>query len=814
MDLSWIRPFNWTPAAPASLEVMTKIGVSEKGDHVPVLHITWTVRADSSIRDLQGVEISVLDISLNRPLCVQFQFANTFPSQWDQNNRAWKFYFNNFEVGPGKEYEVSVQHLPRNREKSQENRLEQRVMTPDCSDKDMLLTETCCKLGFCWNYNISVEITESEVIVEFSPRSDAHKYGVEVFIERIMKRQSKTIDQVSSDRVQVNFSNFASFDPCWYNISVWPYMEPCNTDCVRKSYVPKCPTTTTVFTTPAPLDPFRVWPIAAILTIAAFTAVILFWRFQACIHQQDPEPKNPSPPPPTLASKKVWLVYSADHKLYVDVVIRLADFMRVDWGLDVVLDQLESHEIGVRGVMPWLGHQKEQIEKTNGTILILCSPGAQAKWRALQDRQKERVTLPEDASYMYGDLFTPALTLIFPDFQKAKPYDRYLVAYFNDLFTHEDIPSLFEICPCYPVVDKLKDLLFRIQRIEQNQPSVQYDVCLKEYPSYAYLLSAIEQCRAWQQQHLDWFGKECPPVGGQDEEDLEEEVGHECTRRIHPKIRQPETAISMVNPRIIEQAPVQIVNPSLVRGPTSVYVVPRLNEEPSPVTVLQPSLRTDALRASYMQEPLLVVDESFPLYNEMDLSAPGDQEVQSEDLVQAQLRFFSQSFGPDELFHGDESFPGSGDLLSVRRPLLQETDKPDAQFQDLMEVQRRLLFNSIWEGPAGDESIADCLPMPHHQDVWTNDLQEAQKRFLLQTIGDGQHLLPEMVCDAGPPLTEHHPLLENAGVPLPLCHPAMDVGGLYELNEVMGQTDNRNCHSEDLGYGTLNPNNLEEMKGE
>ncbi|KAG8534966.1 hypothetical protein GDO81_029815 [Engystomops pustulosus] len=91
----------------------------------------------------------------------------------------------------------------------------------------MLLTETCCKLGFCWNYNISVEVTESEVIVEFSPRSDARKYGVEVFIERIMKRQSKTIDQVSSDRVQVNFSNFASFDPCWYNISVM-YMNTFN----------------------------------------------------------------------------------------------------------------------------------------------------------------------------------------------------------------------------------------------------------------------------------------------------------------------------------------------------------------------------------------------------------------------------------------------------------------------------------------------------------------------------------------------------------------------------------------------------------
>ncbi|KAG8534889.1 hypothetical protein GDO81_030021, partial [Engystomops pustulosus] len=84
----------------------------------------------ASIRDLQGVEISVLDISLNRPLCVQFQFANTFPSQWDQNNRAWKFFFNNFEVGPSNEYEVSVQHLPRNRENSQENRLEQRFMTP------------------------------------------------------------------------------------------------------------------------------------------------------------------------------------------------------------------------------------------------------------------------------------------------------------------------------------------------------------------------------------------------------------------------------------------------------------------------------------------------------------------------------------------------------------------------------------------------------------------------------------------------------------------------------------------------------------
>ncbi|XP_073506499.1 interleukin-17 receptor A [Phyllobates terribilis] len=866
-DISWLRPAAWTPTAPSSMGVTAGIGLNETGHRVPVLMVNWTVGIDFSIRILQGAEILVLDFSSGRTRCVQFQFSNGFGSQRDQHQQAWKFFYDKFEVFPGNEYLVSVQHLPK---ETDVNRREQRFKAPGCSENGMMETWTCCKEGYCWSPKINLEFSGDQLIVTFTPRSDALIYGVLVNIRsmKIMRSAEVVLRQgATAERVQVTIPNPVSYEPCWYNVSVWPHMENCYSDCVRQWYAPTCPPPLTPAPpTPVPPLPVHVWLIVAAVVVMVFVgSIIFFWRFRDCIYRSGktsalPPSMPPSPPPPPpLEKRKVWLVYSADHELYVNVVVRLADFLSLAWGLDVILDRYQSQMIGIKGVMAWLGYQKAEIEKANGTILILCSRGVQAKWRAMQTGQEERVSLPEDAAYMFGDLFTPALANILPDFQKANPYDRYLVAYFSDLSDFGDIPSPLEICPPYALIENLEHLLFRIQRIESHQPNVQYNVDVAGHPSYRYLVKAVEQCRTWQETHVDWLGREYIPAQVNEQPVVEDEAGHKLTCRVYPRILQPESSVSIVTPHIIEPEPLRSVNPSLVVGCSDAYVVPRINEELSPVTFVQPSLHMEVLGASYRQQPFLVdADESVPLYDrrldQLDLSIPTDQDGPMEDVGEAQRRLLCQSFfdqydDPELVFH--EEGPRLSPSVPMERSLLDSLCQVDlsmlsdqgGQSEDLGEAQKRFLLQSDFVDQAGaygasfdplvdEDAYYDVYES--NQDVNPNDLLKAQHKFLLQTILGDQRVATEW-----PAVTvyERQPMLGDTDKPLPTgterflqTDPSrpMDLGetsvrGGHRMSPQMddvyeqcgdhyllaGQTDNKHCPFEDLGYGTMNPNNVQ-----
>ncbi|XP_075066816.1 interleukin-17 receptor A [Mixophyes fleayi] len=655
-DISWLHPFDWTPTAPDHVEVTVGTGLDETGRRVPVLQINWTVSRDASIKTLQGAEISILEAGTSTTRCVQFHFGNEFPGQLNENGQQWQFSYNKFQVEPG-EYHVTIQHLPKQEDANSKH---QSVNVPNCSDPNMIHTDTCCQMGYCWNPNISLEVGTDNLVVMFTPEKESHEYGVQVLnredtkLYEKIKLQSGTL----SERVQVTFPSPVTYNPCWYTIVVWPYHPSCQNDCVRMTYKPIC-SLVTAPTPPALETPGRLylWAISVFVTFLFFAAVItMLYFYKECIYPGGKTlgiPEPPAPPPP-LAKRKVWLVYSADHKHYVNVIIRLADLLSA-WGLDVVLDRFHVQDIGKSGAVPWLGRQKEEIEKVNGTILILCSRGAQEKWKAMQNLQEPRVTLREDITHQFGDLFTPSLALILPDFQKAKPYDRYVVAYFGKLFNLGHILSPLDICPKFALTENLQDLFFRIQRQERHQPNLQFSVVQEENPAYQPLVRAIERCQKWQDNCLDWFEKECSPIRVEEADSTEEEeevVDSNLTRKAHPLVRCPETSVCMVNPIIKKPESVMVIDPMLVVGPPSTRVEPLLYEANSTLAIQQPLLKAEDSTEAFVLEPLLVGEEiSLPELNKpsLDFSIPSDQGFRSMDHVsEAQKRFFYHSFLEDK----------------------------------------------------------------------------------------------------------------------------------------------------------------------
>ncbi|XP_077324999.1 interleukin-17 receptor A [Lithobates pipiens] len=651
LDFDWFRDYTWTPSAPSNMAVTAGIGLNEVGRRVVRLHINWTVSVDASIVELQGVEISVMKISTQMSYCVQFQFNNAFGSQHNPEGQPWQFFYNNFEVIPGNTYIVTVQHLPR---QGRENARVQEITVPGCSEGDMMQTDTCCDLGFCWFPNITIKHEGTNLTVEFSSRWNVKEYGVNVKVRDSLETGSRHVilqEGPAIQRVQKTFPHIGGHidKECVYNISVWPYMPPCNNDCVRMYYVPPCATEPPP--PPELVERWYLWSLAVLLTILLFAGIFLGLRAKDCFSPPEKvKPNLPDIPIPSPTIKKVWLVYSADHEHYIEVVIRLADFMRLAWGLDVVLDRLHVLEMSTIGPMAWLARQKDDIEKRNGTILILCSRGVQEKWKAMQNVREQRMTLREDREHPIEDLFTPALSLILPDFQKAMPYDRYVVAYFSSISTPADIPSPLEICPKYSLTENLQGLFFRIQRQEQHQPHVQLTVSHEEHPSYQHLVKTMERCREWQECNLLWFEKECLLVPVEDTEDTEEEedMDENLTHKLYPLICHPETSVSMLEPLISMPDLVKVLDPTIVMGASSTQVEPCLSNIEPLVSVVQPFVQEVTSAVVCIQEPRLIGEA--PSLGELkgllrqDVSIQSDQGVLSiEQLIEAQERFFQNS---------------------------------------------------------------------------------------------------------------------------------------------------------------------------
>lgn len=238
--------------------------------------------------------------------------------------------------------------------------------------------------------------------------------------------------------------------------------------------------------------------------------------------------------PPPLKPRKVWIVYSADHPLYVDVVLKFAQFLLTACGTEVALDLLEEQVISEVGVMTWVGRQKQEMVESNSKIIILCSRGTRAKWQAILGWKEPAVQLQCDRSKPAGDLFTAAMNMVLPDFKKPACFGTYIVCYFSGISNESDIPDLFNITSRYSLMDKFEEVYFRIQDLEMFEPGRMHrvrELTAENYlqsPSGWQLKEAVDRFREWQTQFPDWFEREnLRSADDQDLPSLDEEVFEE-----------------------------------------------------------------------------------------------------------------------------------------------------------------------------------------------------------------------------------------------------------------------------------------------
>ncbi|XP_053772623.1 interleukin-17 receptor A isoform X3 [Desmodus rotundus] len=547
LDDSWIQPRNLTPSSPKDVQVEVRVARTQDGDRVPVVHVKWALQTDASILYLEGAELSVLQLNTNERLCVKFEFL----SKLQHHRKRWRFAFSHFVVEPGREYEVTVHHLPKPIPDGDPNHQSRTLLVPNCDDRMMKETRPCVSSGSLWEPNITLDLLEAsqQLQASFTPWNESARY--QILLESFPRDDNQTCFQHTVDmpaptaealhqRANLTFLLPNGDWCCRHQLKIQPFFSSCLNDCDRRTVNVSCPET------PDLPDYVPLWVYVfitgvAILLVSSAILLILCmtWRLSGS-HREKPGTRDPGAGPtaglmpPPLKPRKVWIVYSADHPLYVDVVLKFAQFLLTVCGTEVALDLLEEQVIAEMGVMTWVSRQKQEMVDSNSKIIILCSRGTRAKWQAILGWEEPTVQLHCDHQRLAGDLFTAAMNMILPDFEKPACFGTYIICYFSGISSEDDVPDLFHITPRYPLMDKFEEVYFRIQDLEMFEPGRMH--CVGELtgdnylqsPSGRQLRQAVDRFREWQVQCPDWFERQnlCS-AADQDLQSLDEEVFEE-----------------------------------------------------------------------------------------------------------------------------------------------------------------------------------------------------------------------------------------------------------------------------------------------
>uniref|UniRef100_A0A3B4VLS8 Interleukin-17 receptor A-like n=1 Tax=Seriola dumerili TaxID=41447 RepID=A0A3B4VLS8_SERDU len=517
------------------------VGVEmDKHGTVPVMNVQWKLKSDAGVLNLRGSEINILDESTNQSMCVQF-FYN-IQQQLNPNYTRWTFSLDGVVVEPGQTYLVSVVNLPE--PKSGDNRIRKQITFPRCDDSRIQTARTCLENGSLWKPHMTAAMSVDRqhkklyIVVSFEAAQYSERYQVSIQSQALHHSRNVSKENTTSLNVTFEFGLW-QLSQCEMLLTIQPYFPRCKNHCRRhKEKLDYCP-----------YYPPRTLIIKAVVGLLVIDVCLFYflWRafhkdsvntpssaakdqpedfqlqktrdFQGLDHRKINSVNTPSSAAKSEPEgfqlqerKRVLIIYSLDHPLYKNIVLKLCGFLATKCGTEVVLDLLDSARLGMLGSIQWLDWHREQIESSSDKILILCSPGVQAKWRAMCGHKQ--VFLREDARSPVGDMLTPALSLMVPHFIRSASFEKYIVAYFDDICSEKDVPSPLNITVRYKLMKQFEEIFFRIHDTEKHEPGRvnhieglsedEYHQCL----SGRALRDAIDAFRAYQLVHPQWFEDE------------------------------------------------------------------------------------------------------------------------------------------------------------------------------------------------------------------------------------------------------------------------------------------------------------------
>ncbi|XP_034019440.1 interleukin 17 receptor A1a isoform X2 [Thalassophryne amazonica] len=690
MDKGWLLVSNYTPSGPEDLNVMVDTRRDEAGRLHPVLAAHWKIKDDGSISYLKATELHVLVVATNQNLCVRYSFKDKL-SMRNPAMEKWSFSADMVVVDPGQQYRVSIFNVPKPEHGHTDYNVNADVIVPGCQEGRMRETRVCVQSGSLWQPDIRVThlaaaAAPAALTVCFNTDRLAHEYFVLVRCSDVQQCQRAHKDNQTALNVTFNLDQWPQ-SCCQFVVEIKPIFPQCGQDCVRQR------TSHNICPEPQPTDA----PDASSYVLVTVAVVFLFGAigFVVCVMCRN-RPVKPGDPVllqagekqrqyPLKQTPKVLVIYSQDHYLYRDIVLKLCAFLQAKCGTKVLVDLLDSTSVGMVGRLRWLEWQRQQLKNPADKILVLCSRGVQAKWKAMCG--EGQVTLREDVLSPTDDMLIPFLNLFLPDMHHTGMLGKYMVAYFEDVSGEEDVPSVFGIGVKYKLMKHFEDLYFRILDIEKYQPGQvnhiegisgdEYSNC----PSGSTLKDAIEAFQTYQLENPDWFQTQCV----ESEEDLRTE-----NEMIMAQVQIP--PVLEYVPLLREGPPACMHEVEINEKGNNIHVItpePNPGYKPTPVTELRPvmnltssfSLEDDLTSQLYLHKPST---EASWMYDPL-LNSPPQSEGRGNPSEEEAL---SQIPTDDEDEEGLLSVNHFCHQIGRRSSVLQnslESSLPEESFTDLRD---------------------------------------------------------------------------------------------------------------------------------
>ncbi|XP_073687502.1 interleukin-17 receptor A [Garra rufa] len=508
-----------------------------RGQFAPVLNIIWRQLPDGRIFTLKGTEVLVVEMYTNHSICVRYIFRDKLPGTSNPELGRWTFSLDRIVVIPNVKYQVFVTNLPKS------------DIGSYTTITNITVPERIWDTEVKWSVQNYKENGDLVITVEFEPEMFSDQYKVSICSPDLHPEPFHTVIKDDKPFLKVNFTLEAwQINHCNLKLVIQPLSFPSVNNCLEfRGNIDICP-----YLPGAPV--VFIILVTLGLLLASLAAAVCIFGCIVFLKNKNSHKETPSSDSPTCAKgkpewnpvhepKRVIIIYSLDHPLYKEIILKLCAFMRAKCGTDVTLDLLDSAWLSTIGRIQWLDMQRERISKSSDKVLILCSPGVYAKWKAMCGEHKVR--LKEDERSPIGDMLTPALSLIIPEFVHASSFHKYMVAYFDDVCSEEDVPAPFNVVVKYKLMKHFEELYFRILDMEKHEPGrIKCIEGIRENdyfscPSGRGLRDAIEAFKNYQLKNPNWFEMELLDTDdGKEETILKSDINYSSVTECYQLIEQ------------------------------------------------------------------------------------------------------------------------------------------------------------------------------------------------------------------------------------------------------------------------------------
>ncbi|KAM9816169.1 interleukin-17 receptor A [Syngnathus typhle] len=501
-----VVPRQSAPTAPEWGLDCVGIGVDHRV-YVPIMNVTWMLKSDASLQTLQGSQLHIIDKQTNQSVCLQFTYS--VKQQLDPNFRKWTFSLSGLVVEPGRTYTLLAFNLPK--PDVGDYAITKQVTIPGCDDKRIQNSQMCLENGSLWDAQVTTALSaekHQKLLLFVGFEVDEHSDIYQVSIQSDGIHFSKNVSKENRTSLNVTFAlDVSKLLTCQLLLTIKPFFTRCKNDGCRPQQIKiNC----------CSYFPPRTTMIKGSVGLV-FAGVCFVYLLRAASYKNHGSASSLAVKQQPQyfqveERKRVFILYSLDHPLYKNIILKFCAFLTAKCGTEVILDLLDSTRLGTLGRLQWLDWQRERIEGSSDKILLLCSQGVRAKWRAMCG--EKRVLLKEDLRSPVGDMLTPALGLVVPHLVRHASFEKYMVAYFEDVGSPEDVPPPFNVTVRYKLMKQFEELFFRILDTEKHGPGRvchieglaegEYHRC----PSGRALQEALEAFREYQLEHPRWFDEE------------------------------------------------------------------------------------------------------------------------------------------------------------------------------------------------------------------------------------------------------------------------------------------------------------------